>query len=52
MMRTTGYSLSIIGQLQAAGAIATGVRTPDQAVPYQAYVDALAGRGVAIQELS
>ena len=52
MMRTTGYSLSIIGQFQAAGAIATGVRTPDQAVPYQAYVDALAGRGVAIQELS
>ncbi len=52
MMRTTGYSLSIIGQLQATGAIATGVRTPDQAVPYRAYVDALAGRGVAIQELS
>jgi lysine 6-dehydrogenase len=52
MMRTTGYSLSIIGQLQATGAIATGVRTPDQAVPYRAYVDELAGRGVAIQELS
>ena len=52
MMRTTGYSLSIIGQLQATGAIATGVLTPDQAVPYRAYVDALAGRGVAILELS
>ncbi len=52
MMRTTGYSLSIIGQMQAAGTTAPGVRTPDQAVPYQAYVDALAERGVAIQELS
>ena len=52
MMRTTGYSLSIIGQLQAAGTIATGVRTPDQAVPYRAYVDGLAKRGVDIQELS
>ncbi len=52
MMRTTGYSLSIIGQMQAAGTIAPGVRTPDEAVPYQAYVDALAERGVAIQELS
>jgi len=51
-MRTTGYSLSIIGQMQVVGTIAPGVRTPDQAVPYQAYVDALAERGVAIQELS
>ena len=51
MMRTTGFSLSIIGQLQAAGAIAPGVLTPDQAVPYQAYVDGLAKRGVDIQEL-
>jgi len=38
--------------LQAAGTIAPGVSTPDQAVPYQAYVDALAKRGVDIQELS
>jgi lysine 6-dehydrogenase len=52
MMRTTGFSLSIIGQLQAAGTIATGVRTPDQAVPYRDYVDGLAQRGVHIQELS
>ena len=52
MMRTTGFSLSIIGQLQAAGTITPGVRTPDHAVPYRAYVDGLAKRGVDIQELS
>jgi len=52
MMRTTGYSLSITGQLQAGGRIEPGVHTPDQAVPYREYVDALARRGVTIQELS
>jgi lysine 6-dehydrogenase len=52
MMRATGYSLSIIGQFQAEGRIELGVHTPDEAVPYQAYVDALAERGVQIQELS
>jgi lysine 6-dehydrogenase len=52
MMRATGYSLSITGQLQAEGRIELGVHTPDEAVPYRAYVDALAERGVDIQELS
>lgn len=52
MMRTTGYSLSITGQMQAEGLIEPGVHTPDKAVPYRAYVDALAERGVDIQELS
>ena len=52
MMRTTGYSLSITGQMQAEGLIEPGVHTPDEAVPYRAYVDALAERGVDIQELS
>ena len=52
MMRTTGYSLSITGQMQTEGLIEPGVHTPDEAVPYRAYVDALAERGVDIQELS
>jgi lysine 6-dehydrogenase len=52
MMRTTGYSLSITGLMQVDGRIATkGVQTPDLAVPYQAYVDELAKRGVNIREV-
>ena len=52
MMRTTGYSLSITGQMQADGRIARkGVYTPDEAVPFRAYVDELAARGVRIEEL-
>jgi lysine 6-dehydrogenase len=52
MMRTTGYSLSITGQMQADGRIAQkGVRTPDEAVPFRGYVDELARRGVRIEEL-
>jgi lysine 6-dehydrogenase len=52
MMRTTGYSLSITGQMQADGRItAAGVHTPDEAVPFRGYVDELARRGVRIEEL-
>jgi len=52
MMRTTGYSLSITGQLQAAGKIGSaGVLTPDLATPYEPYVTGLAERGVKIEEL-
>lgn len=51
MMRTTGYSLSITGQLQATGQVSPGVKTPDEAVPFRAYVDELARRGVKIEEL-
>jgi lysine 6-dehydrogenase len=52
MMRTTGYSLSITGQMQADGRIEPkGVYTPDEAVPFRAYVDELARRGVRIEEL-
>src|SRR5216117_966552 len=40
MMRTTGYSLAITGIMQADGRIVEmGARTPDEAVPFQAYVD-------------
>ncbi|MBI4503740.1 MAG: saccharopine dehydrogenase NADP-binding domain-containing protein [Gemmatimonadetes bacterium] len=50
MMRTTGYSLSITGQMQAAGKVEPGVRVAYQAVPYQPYVDELKKRGIDIQE--
>jgi len=48
MERTTGFSLSIIGQLQATGQVETGVRTPDIAVPAQAYIDQLRRRSIDI----
>ncbi len=49
MMRTTGYSLSITGQLQAQGEIArAGVHTPDECIPPQRYIDELAKRGIMI----
>ena len=52
MMRTTGYSLSITGQMQARGEIEpAGVHTPDECVPATAYIAALAARGVVIREL-
>jgi len=52
MERTTGYSLSVTGQMQADGRVALkGVHTPDEAMPFQGYVDALAERGIAIVEL-
>jgi lysine 6-dehydrogenase len=49
MERSTGYSLSITGMLQAEGrAGGPGVRTPDQAISATEYVAALAARGVRI----
>ena len=52
MMRTTGYSLSITGQMQADGRVTLkGVHTPDEAIPFRAYVEELAARGVRIEEL-
>jgi lysine 6-dehydrogenase len=52
MMRTTGYSLSITGQLQARGEIAPGVWTPDECIPAETYIAELARRGVEIREIS
>jgi lysine 6-dehydrogenase len=53
MMRTTGYSLSIIGQMQARGEIQpAGVWTPDECVPPGRYIEELDRRGVHIRELS
>lgn len=51
MMRTTGFSLSITGQLQAAGRVPAGVHTPDEAMPGEEYVAELARRGVVIREV-
>lgn len=52
MMRTTGYSLSITGQLQLAGKTGgPGVRVSYQAVPFEPYVAALKKRGIKIREL-
>ena len=45
-------ALSITGQMQADGRIERkGVYTPDEAVPFRAYIDELAARGVRIEEL-
>ncbi|HEX8849529.1 MAG TPA: saccharopine dehydrogenase C-terminal domain-containing protein [Gemmatimonadaceae bacterium] len=51
MMRTTGYSLSITGQMQARRQIAPGVHTPDEAVPAAAYIAELQKRGIAIRQI-
>jgi lysine 6-dehydrogenase len=53
MMRTTGYSLAITGVMQVDGRVSSaGVYTPDEAVPFQAYVDELKRRGVEIREVA
>jgi lysine 6-dehydrogenase len=53
MMRTTGYSLAITGVMQVDGRISSaGVYTPDEAVPFQAYVAELRARGVEIREVA
>jgi lysine 6-dehydrogenase len=52
MERTTGYSLSITGQMQARGELPSGVNTPDEAVPAEKYVNELSKRGVMIREVS
>ena len=52
MMRTTGYSLSITGQMQVDGRVlAKGVHTPDEAIPFADYVAELGKRGVRIEEV-
>src|SRR5215210_2348200 len=52
MMRTTGYSLSSTGQMQVEGRVtAKGVHTPDEAIPFGAYVSELGKRGVRIEEI-
>lgn len=51
MNRTTGYSLSITGILQAERQVSgMGVLTPDQAMPANRYIDELAKREIRITE--
>jgi lysine 6-dehydrogenase len=51
MMRTTGYSLSITGQMQASGKLQPGVYTPDECIPAEQYIAELAKRGVMIKQI-
>jgi lysine 6-dehydrogenase len=51
MMRTTGYSLSITGLMQARREVQpTGVHTPDECMPAQKYIAELRKRGIDIKE--
>jgi lysine 6-dehydrogenase len=49
MMRVTGYTLSITGQLMASGALPSGVYTPDEVFPGDRYIAELAKRGINIR---
>ena len=50
MMRTTGYSLSITGQMQARGQVKpAGVWTPDECMPADAYIAELRRRGMDVK---
>ncbi len=48
MMRVTGYTLSITGQLMASGALASGVYTPDEIFPGDRYIAELKARGINV----
>ncbi|HKO16998.1 MAG TPA: saccharopine dehydrogenase C-terminal domain-containing protein [Gemmatimonadaceae bacterium] len=53
MMRTTGYSLSITGMMQARGEVRpAGVHTPDECVPAEPYIAELRKRGVEIRQVA
>lgn len=50
MERTTGFSLSITGQMQVRGQVrGPGVTTPDAAVPADIYIEELRARGIDIR---
>ena len=50
MMRTTGFSLSITGQMQARGEVKpAGVHTPDECMPGDRYITELGKRGIDIR---
>ncbi|HEY4100613.1 MAG TPA: saccharopine dehydrogenase C-terminal domain-containing protein [Gemmatimonadales bacterium] len=51
MMRTTGYSLSVTGLVQARRqVIRFGVTTPDEGMPFDHYIEGLKRRGIVIHE--
>ncbi len=49
MMRVTGYTLSITGQLMASRALEPGVHTPDECFPGDRYIAELASRGINVR---
>lgn len=50
MMRTTGFSLALIGLMQCRGEVReTGVRTPDETVRPDVYLEGLEQRAIRIQ---
>ena len=50
MMRTTGYSLSITGQMQVRREVGSaGVWTPDECIPAEAYIAELRRRGIGLE---
>ncbi|MGH7503180.1 MAG: saccharopine dehydrogenase family protein [Longimicrobiales bacterium] len=52
MERSTGYSLAITATMQAAGEVrGSGVKTPDQAVDPDLYIERLARRGLEIRRI-
>ena len=51
MMRTTGYSLSITGQMQVRRQVGPpGVWTPDECMPAEVYIAELRARGIELKE--
>jgi saccharopine dehydrogenase-like NADP-dependent oxidoreductase len=51
MNRTTGFSVSVIGQMVGGGEISKrGLLTPLRDVPYRRFIDELARRGITIRE--
>ncbi|MDX2183667.1 MAG: saccharopine dehydrogenase C-terminal domain-containing protein [Gemmatimonadaceae bacterium] len=48
MMRCTGFTLSIVTQLQIAKQVPAGVQTMDSGVPAEPYIAALGARGVQV----
>ena len=51
MMRTTGYSLSITGQMQVQRQVKPpGVWTPDECMPAREYIAELRKRGMNLVE--
>ena len=52
MMRTTGYSLSITGMMQARREVKPyGVHTPDECMPAKRYIEELGKRGIDIRSI-
>lgn len=52
MMRTTGYSLSITGQMQAGGRVGRyGVTPAHEGMPFEPYVRALEKRGIHVRDV-